>query len=231
VRVPPSGRCRRGATAGRSPGTLAGQGVRRRAGPRETAHSGAHDRWRWHVRDRPCAYELTTYPHGLPLFPTPSDGNRGFGWPSLAAGFAVWALALGFSYGPIFRWGDQAEEKRVRHEVGGVRGRGDGGRGEADPADAAPLLDKWGGNPNCHNQENRRISLMCPDSGAKMVGALCVLRQRQRHLGMTHDLHRGNEICCKTKAGDGIGSTRERRGHDRTAPEDPAPPRFRRQCC
>jgi hypothetical protein len=64
-------------------------------------------------------YELTIYPHGLPLFPTPADGNRGFGWPSLAAGSAVWALALGFSYGPIFRRGDQAEEKGVRHEVGG----------------------------------------------------------------------------------------------------------------
>jgi hypothetical protein len=63
-------------------------------------------------------YELTIYPHGLPLFPTPSDGNRGFGWPSLAAGFAVWAFALGFSYGPIFRWGGHAEEKRLRRDVG-----------------------------------------------------------------------------------------------------------------
>jgi len=60
-------------------------------------------------------YELTIYPHGLPLFPTPSDGNRGFGWPTLLAGFAVWTFALCFSYGPIFRTGNQAEQqKRVR---------------------------------------------------------------------------------------------------------------------
>ena len=48
-------------------------------------------------------YELTIYPHGLPLLPTPADGNRGFGWPTLAAGFAVWVFALAFSYRPIFR--------------------------------------------------------------------------------------------------------------------------------
>ena len=64
-------------------------------------------------------YELTIYPHGLPLLPTPPDGNRGFGWPSLAAGLAVWAFVLGFSYAPIFPRGGQAKEKRVRQETGG----------------------------------------------------------------------------------------------------------------
>jgi hypothetical protein len=92
------------------------------------AHTGLRrgQRWAWWalltvllIIGGTDTYELTIYPHGLPLFPAPSDGNRGFGWPSLAAGFAVWALALGFSYGPIFRRGDQAEEKRFRHEVGG----------------------------------------------------------------------------------------------------------------
>jgi hypothetical protein len=92
------------------------------------AHTGLRrgQRWAWWalltvllIIGGTDTYELTIYPHGLPLFPAPSDGNRGFGWPSLAAGFAVWALALGFSYGPIFRRGDHAEEKRVRHEVGG----------------------------------------------------------------------------------------------------------------
>jgi hypothetical protein len=66
-------------------------------------------------------YELTIYPHGLPLFPTPSDGNRGFGWPSLAAGFAVWALALGFSYGPIFRSGNNIERTTTSSPLAGRR--------------------------------------------------------------------------------------------------------------
>jgi hypothetical protein len=57
-------------------------------------------------------YELTIYPHGLPLFPTPSDGNRGFGWSTLAAGFAVWAFALAFSYRPIFRGSESAPDQQ-----------------------------------------------------------------------------------------------------------------------
>jgi len=80
------------------------------------AHTGLRraQRWAWWalltvllIVGGTDTYELTIYPHGLPLFPTPSDGNRGFGWPSLVAGFAAWALALGFSYGPVFRSGDQ----------------------------------------------------------------------------------------------------------------------------
>jgi hypothetical protein len=80
------------------------------------AHTGLRHRQRWAwwallivllIVGGTDTYELTIYPHGLPLFPTPSDGNRGFGWPTLAAGFGVWALALGFSYGPVFRGGGQ----------------------------------------------------------------------------------------------------------------------------
>jgi hypothetical protein len=91
------------------------------------AHMGLRrgERWAWWalltvllIVGGTGTYELTIYPHGLPLFPTPSDGNRGFGWPSLAAGFAVWAFALAFSYGPIFRPGEHAE-KRARLDVGG----------------------------------------------------------------------------------------------------------------
>src|SRR5215470_5400206 len=34
------------------------------------------------------------YPHGFPLAPTPSDGVRGFGWPTLAAWIVIWAGGL-----------------------------------------------------------------------------------------------------------------------------------------
>ena len=33
------------------------------------------------------------YPHGFPLGPTPADGVRGFGWPTLAAWIVIWAAA------------------------------------------------------------------------------------------------------------------------------------------
>ncbi len=47
-------------------------------------------------------YELTVYPHGLPLLPTPADGVRGFGWQTLAAGLAIWAFALVYGYRSVF---------------------------------------------------------------------------------------------------------------------------------
>lgn len=34
------------------------------------------------------------YPHGFPLAPTPADGGRGFGWPTLAAWIVIWAGGL-----------------------------------------------------------------------------------------------------------------------------------------
>lgn len=34
------------------------------------------------------------YPHGFPLGPTPADGVRGFGWPTLAAWIVIWAVGL-----------------------------------------------------------------------------------------------------------------------------------------
>src|SRR5215470_10546430 len=34
------------------------------------------------------------YPHGFPLAPTPADGVRGFGWPTLAAWIVIWAAGL-----------------------------------------------------------------------------------------------------------------------------------------
>jgi len=34
------------------------------------------------------------YPHGFPLAPTPTDGVRGFGWPTLAAWIVIWAAGL-----------------------------------------------------------------------------------------------------------------------------------------
>ncbi len=37
---------------------------------------------------------LGIYPHGFPLGPTPADGVRGFGWPTLAAWIVVWAAGL-----------------------------------------------------------------------------------------------------------------------------------------
>jgi hypothetical protein len=48
-------------------------------------------------------YEITVYPHGLPLLPTPPDGIRGFGWPTLVAGLAIWVFALAFAYRAVFR--------------------------------------------------------------------------------------------------------------------------------
>lgn len=41
-------------------------------------------------------YELFgIYPHGFLLGPTPADGVRGFGWPTLAAWILIWAVGLG----------------------------------------------------------------------------------------------------------------------------------------
>ena len=34
------------------------------------------------------------YPHGFPLAPTPTDGVRGFGWPTLAAWSIIWAAGM-----------------------------------------------------------------------------------------------------------------------------------------
>ena len=34
------------------------------------------------------------YPHGFPLAPTPADGVRGFGWPTLAAWIVIWAAGM-----------------------------------------------------------------------------------------------------------------------------------------
>ena len=34
------------------------------------------------------------YPHGFPLGPTPADGVRGFGWPTLAAWIVIWAAGM-----------------------------------------------------------------------------------------------------------------------------------------
>jgi hypothetical protein len=48
-------------------------------------------------------YALSIYPHGLPVLPAPADGYRGFGWPTLVAGLAIWAFALVWSVGPLFR--------------------------------------------------------------------------------------------------------------------------------
>ena len=33
-------------------------------------------------------------PHGFPLAPTPTDGVRGFGWPTLAAWIVIWAAGM-----------------------------------------------------------------------------------------------------------------------------------------
>jgi hypothetical protein len=76
------------------------------------AHSALNrgERWAWTallvvllVGGAGDLYEVTIYPHGLPLLPTPADGNRGFGWPPLVAGLAIWVFALGFACGPVFR--------------------------------------------------------------------------------------------------------------------------------
>jgi hypothetical protein len=34
------------------------------------------------------------YPHGFPLASTPTDGVRGFGWPTLAAWIVIWAAGM-----------------------------------------------------------------------------------------------------------------------------------------
>ena len=60
-------------------------------------------------------FAFSIYPHGLPLLPTPADGYRGFGWPTLVAGLAIWAFALGFSYGPLF--GRGSSRSRTWHRA------------------------------------------------------------------------------------------------------------------
>lgn len=63
-------------------------------------------------------YEITVYPHGLPLLPTPPNGIRGFGWPTLIAGLAIWAFALAFAYRAVFpsrAEHGQSREPRMAH--------------------------------------------------------------------------------------------------------------------
>jgi hypothetical protein len=85
------------------------------------AHSALHrgERWAWTallaallVGGAGDLYEVTLYPHGLALLPTPANGVRGFGWPTLIAGLAIWMFALGFAYRPVFR--PRAENDRWR---------------------------------------------------------------------------------------------------------------------
>jgi hypothetical protein len=49
----------------------------------------------WLLGTAAVAYEVFgIYPHGFPLGPTPADGVRGFGWPTLAAWIVIWAGGL-----------------------------------------------------------------------------------------------------------------------------------------
>jgi hypothetical protein len=69
-----------------------------------TAHAALRrrERWAWWtlggfwlLGTAADLYEVFgLYPHGFPLAPTPADGVRGFGWPTLAAGIVIWAAGL-----------------------------------------------------------------------------------------------------------------------------------------
>ena len=49
----------------------------------------------WLLGAAAVVYEVFgIYPHGFPLGPTPADGVRGFGWPTLAAWIVIWAAGL-----------------------------------------------------------------------------------------------------------------------------------------
>src|SRR5262249_38844528 len=49
----------------------------------------------WLLGAAAVVYEVFgIYPHGFPLAPTPADGVRGFGWPTLAAWIVIWAAGL-----------------------------------------------------------------------------------------------------------------------------------------
>lgn len=53
---------------------------------------------------------LGIYPHGFPLGPTPADGVRGFGWPTLAAWILIWAGGLAVAAPAMF-----ARQRRPQH--------------------------------------------------------------------------------------------------------------------
>ncbi len=62
-------------------------------------------------------YELFwIYPHGFPLAPTPADGVRGFGWPTLAAWILIWAVGLAVAAPTVL-----ARKRRSLPATAGVR--------------------------------------------------------------------------------------------------------------
>jgi len=57
----------------------------------------------WLLGTATDAFEvLGIYPHGFPLGPTPADGVRGFGWPTLAAWIFIWAGGLAIAAPTVF---------------------------------------------------------------------------------------------------------------------------------
>jgi hypothetical protein len=56
----------------------------------------------WLLGTAAVVYEVFgIYPHGFPLGPTPADGVRGFGWPTLAAWIVIWAAGLAVAAPPV----------------------------------------------------------------------------------------------------------------------------------
>jgi hypothetical protein len=53
------------------------------------------------------------YPHGFPLGPTPADGVRGFGWPTLAAWIVIWAAGLAVAAPAVLASKRQPQRVRV----------------------------------------------------------------------------------------------------------------------
>lgn len=61
---------------------------------------------------------LGIYPHGFPLGPTPADGVRGFGWPTLAAWIVIWAAGLAIAAPALLARKPQPQQTTVPATLG-----------------------------------------------------------------------------------------------------------------
>src|SRR5215471_17936591 len=69
----------------------------------------------WLLGTATVAYEVFgIYPHGFPLAPTPADGVRGFGWPTLAAWIVIWAGGLAIAAPAVLAGTRQPQQVTAR---------------------------------------------------------------------------------------------------------------------
>jgi len=69
----------------------------------------------WLLGAAAVVYEVFgIYPHGFPLAPTPADGVRGFGWPTLAAWIVIWAAGLAVAVPAVLAGTRQPQQVTAR---------------------------------------------------------------------------------------------------------------------